>query len=116
MIECQVTFVVNVLRQLMKRDAVSIRVRPSAQAESMEEIRVGEQKRVYMRAGPPGVTSTWLLNERGHGMLWPKSSTCYWLRTRRLDPSKFEFTSRTGKKMKMLNSEKYQPLSIEDVV
>lgn len=87
MIECQVRYVMDCLRELRERGAQYLDVRPEAQAEFNARV----QQRLAGTVWSSGCRS-WYQQADGRNItIWPWSTWKYWLDTRRVDPAHYRF-------------------------
>jgi len=83
-------FIVQILREMMVRNARVVELTPEAEEEFHAELHAGLAKTVWFQA--KGKCTSWFLNEKGvNSMLWPWNSIKYWQRTRKVDFKKFQF-------------------------
>lgn len=88
MIECQVELMINVIREMIKRDAKYVAVKERAEAEYMESLKEQMKKTVWGTEK----CGSWYANDAGTiTTLWPKNCTAYWRETKAVDFSKFNF-------------------------
>ena len=86
MIESQVAYLVDCLRQMGRRGATTVEVRPEVERAFTSEVR-GRLGRTVWTSG--GCTS-WYLDDKGRNTtLWPASTWRFRLRTRRFDPADY---------------------------
>ena len=79
MIECQVHYIVQVLRSQRKRQQMVLRLRPGVQRDEYTQIQ-HKMKRTVWASG----CKSWYQNADGHiDTLWPGYTWEYWLKTRR---------------------------------
>jgi len=88
MIECQVNFMINVIREMTQRNAKVVNVKVSAEDEFMDKLKVDLENTVWKREK----CGSWYANPRGEiTTLWGDNCTNYWRQTKKIDWSKFEF-------------------------
>jgi len=88
MIECQVEFMINVVREMLKRDAKYVAVKEDAEEVYMKSMKDQMAKTVWGTEK----CGSWYANDAGIiTALWPKNCTSYWRETRTVDFSKFNF-------------------------
>lgn len=88
MIECQVNFVMNVIKEMMKRNATIVDITLNAQNNCMEAIREEMKNTVW----GTNKCASWYENNKGEiTALWPESCTSYWNKLRNVDFSLFNF-------------------------
>lgn len=88
MIECQVEFMINVVREMIRRNAKYVAVKEDAEERFMETMKEEMKETVWgtERCG------SWYANDAGViTTLWPKNCTSYWRETKAIDFSKFNF-------------------------
>ena len=89
MIECQVNFVVKIIREMMRRDARCVTVKVSAENAFMKEVEENMKTPIWGTED----CGSWYANAAGTiTALWPRNCISYWWKTRKVDFSKFEFT------------------------
>ena len=87
MIEAQVDYIMSCLRMVERRGASFAMVRRDAE----QRFNRGLQRRLSNTVWASGCRS-WYLDENGHNpTLWPGSTAEFWLRTRRVRASDYEF-------------------------
>jgi len=85
MIECQVRYIMRLVREWRAEGAVLLDVRPAAMDAYEREIEEAMHEMVWESG-----CSSWYKNEAGKVTNnWPRTTTAYWLRTRRDDLSAF---------------------------
>jgi len=88
MIECQVDFAIQIIREMMERGSRSVAVKQSTEEEFMEEVEEQLNKTVWKQ----GNCDSWYANAQGKiTTLWPWNCRTYWKRTKVVDFSKFDF-------------------------
>jgi len=88
MIECQVNFMLAVIKEMIEKDAKCVAVKESVEDEYMAELALNMSKTVWGTQE----CGSWYVNKDGiNTMLWPKNCTSYWNETRKPDLAKFEF-------------------------
>ncbi len=91
MIEAQVTYIVDGLRQMDEAGAGAVEVRPSVLAEYTADIQQKASKTVWNTGG----CASWYLDDHGRNtVLWPDHTYKFTKRTRRFDARSYEFTAR----------------------
>ncbi|HEX6968230.1 MAG TPA: NAD(P)/FAD-dependent oxidoreductase [Micromonosporaceae bacterium] len=86
MIECQVHYLLGLLRYLDRSDATAIEPTEGAQAAYNAALDRRMARTVWLRGG----CRSWYLDANGrNSTLWPGYSWSYWLRTRRFDPAAY---------------------------
>ncbi len=89
MLECQVNYTIQVLREMMARDARLLEVKESTEDEFKEGLDKQMEKTVWGQAK----CGSWYANDKGIiTTLWPWSCLNYWRKTRTVDFSKFNFS------------------------
>jgi cation diffusion facilitator CzcD-associated flavoprotein CzcO len=87
MIECQLNYVLDCLRTLLRGNADQIDVRQAVQDEFNGKIQSQLAGEVWSRGG----CRSWYLDANGvNRTLWPGFSFSYWLRTRKVKPTDYE--------------------------
>ncbi|XP_037040327.1 FAD-binding monooxygenase ktnD-like [Bradysia coprophila] len=87
MAECQVDFMINAVREMMRRNAMMINVKVAAEDEFMDKLRADMKNKVWNREN----CGSWFANSRGViTTLWGDNCINYWRQTRSIDWSKFE--------------------------
>ena len=87
MIECQVNFMLNTVREMMQRNAKVINVKVSAEDEFMDKLKRDLKGTVWNEEE----CGSWYANPRGViTYMWVQNCTNYWRQTRTIDWSKFE--------------------------
>ena len=90
MIESQVAYVLDALRQLRKRGARALDVLPQVQRSFNDEIRAKTKKTVWMSG-----CRSWYLDKNGRNTsLWPGFTFDFRRRTRRIEPSRYRWIGR----------------------
>jgi len=85
MLECQARYIVECLRQMVRRGLGTIDLRPEVQASYNERIRAELDRTVWAR-----VERSWYKNGSGRIVNnWPGSTVEYWWRTRRVDLTQY---------------------------
>ena len=93
MIEAQLSYVVDAVRQMRERGATRIEVRRDAQ----EQYNAYIQRRLVRSVWNTGGCSSWYLDETGRNTtIWPYFTWRYWQKTRRFDPAPFQLTNGAG--------------------
>lgn len=88
MIECQVNFIINLIREMMNRNARVICLKASAEDDFMNKIK-NDLKNTVWRIGN---CASWYENSRGDiTALWGDNATNYWRQTKHIDWSNFDF-------------------------
>ncbi|GAM26105.1 hypothetical protein SAMD00019534_092800 [Acytostelium subglobosum LB1] len=88
MIECQVNFTMQCIREMIKRNMSSIDVQATAQQRVQKELERNLEGKVWTTA-----CGSWYNDKNGHNFtIWPGSCTNYWWRTRTVDFRDFNFT------------------------
>ena len=87
MIECQVNYVLDCLRTLQRRGADYMEVRHEVQARFNERV----QKALRGTVWSSGCASYYRQSDGRIFSIWPWSTWRYWLRTRRVDASSYNF-------------------------
>jgi hypothetical protein len=88
MVECQMGYIVQVLREMMRRGAKVVRLKEAAELNFQTELKKEMKKTVWAQ----GKCQSWFGNEKGQvTALWPQSCISYWRKTRTADFTKFEF-------------------------
>lgn len=88
MIECQVEFMINVIREMIKRDAKCVTIKEHAEEQYMKSMKEQMKKTVWGTEK----CGSWYANDAGIiTALWPKNCTSYWRETKAVDFSKFNF-------------------------
>jgi len=89
MIECQVNFIVKIIREMMRRDSKCVTIKLSAENEFMKEVKEKLKTTVWGSED----CGSWYANAAGIiTTLWPQNCISYWWKTRQVDFSNFEFT------------------------
>ncbi|KAG4072860.1 hypothetical protein HA402_002603 [Bradysia odoriphaga] len=87
MIECQVNFMINAVREMMRRNAKVINLKVAAEDEFMDKLKADLKNTVWNSED----CGSWYVNGRGViTTLWGDNCTNYWRQTRTTDWSKFE--------------------------
>ena len=90
MIEAQLSYVIDALRQMRRRGATRIEVRRDAQ----EAYNAYIQRRLVRSVWNTGGCSSWYLDETGRNTtIWPYFTWRYWQKTRRFDPAPYVLTN-----------------------
>lgn len=88
MIECQVEFMINVIREMIIRDAKYVAIKEHVEEEYMQSMKEEMTKTVWGTEK----CGSWYANGAGIiTALWPKNCTSYWRETKSVDFSKFNF-------------------------
>lgn len=88
MIECQVNFMIKVVREMLVRDAKFVAVKEDAEEEYMNNMKQQLNDTVWGTEK----CGSWYANDAGIvTTLWPKNCTSYWRETKTVDFSKFNF-------------------------
>ncbi|GAA5101867.1 flavin-containing monooxygenase [Nocardia iowensis] len=88
MIEAQIHYVLQAIRQVRAQGAVALAPRRAAQDRFNARLQRGLSRSVWNTGG----CRSWYLDEHGNNRtLWSGFTWQYWLRTRRLDPAEYEF-------------------------
>lgn len=88
MIECQVSFMLQVIEEMQKRNASYINVKKEAELESANEYDKGHQSTVWGNAN----CGSWYVNPKGKiTTLWPYDVIRFWRLTSSLDVDHLEF-------------------------
>ncbi len=87
-IECQVNWIIRILREMMKCGAKSVSVKAGAEEKYMRRLEEDMMKTIYGNYD----CGSWFADSRGKiTSLYPKNAISYWRNTRRVDFSKFDF-------------------------
>ncbi|NYH79502.1 cation diffusion facilitator CzcD-associated flavoprotein CzcO [Actinopolyspora biskrensis] len=87
MIECQINYVLSILRPMLRGEFTQADVRQSAQNEFNSRI----QSRLKGAVWSAGGCQSWYLDENGvNRTLWPGFTWNYWWQTRKADPKDYE--------------------------
>jgi cation diffusion facilitator CzcD-associated flavoprotein CzcO len=90
MIEAQLSYVMDALRQMRRRSATRIDVRPDAQQAYNAYI----QRRLVRSVWNTGGCASWYLDKTGRNTtIWPYFTWRYWQKTRRFDPAPYRMTN-----------------------
>jgi cation diffusion facilitator CzcD-associated flavoprotein CzcO len=90
MIEAQLSYVIDALRQMRARGATRIEVRRDAQ----EAYNAYIQKRLVRSVWNTGGCASWYLDKTGRNTtIWPYFTWRYWQKTRRFDPAPYRLTA-----------------------
>ncbi|WP_433660171.1 flavin-containing monooxygenase [Nocardia sp. CA-128927] len=90
MIEAQIHYVLQAIRQVREQGAVALAPRRAAQDRFNARLQDGLARSVWNTGG----CQSWYLDEHGSNRtLWSGFTWQYWLQTRRLDPAEYEFFS-----------------------
>ena len=90
MIEAQLSYVLDALRQMRRRGATRIEVRRDAQ----EAYNAYIQRRLVRSVWNTGGCSSWYLDATGRNTtIWPYFTWRYWQKTRRFDPAPYLLTN-----------------------
>ena len=90
MIEAQLSYVLDALRQMRRRGATRIEVRPDA----VEAYNAYIQRRLVRSVWNTGGCSSWYLDATGRNTtIWPYFTWRYWQKTRRFDPAPYLLTN-----------------------
>ena len=88
MIECQLNFVVDVICELVRRNARRVTVRSSAEEQFLDAVEEKMKTTVWLN----GNCGSWYTNSRGVvTTLWPWTCTNYWMKTRAVDHTQFHY-------------------------
>ena len=87
MIEAQVRYVLDCMRELGRRGADWLDVRPEAQRRYNQRLQAALDGTVWTS----GCTSWYQQADGRNFTIWPWSTARYWLATRRVDPRDYEF-------------------------
>lgn len=91
MIECQVNYIIQLLRHMMKEEYRTVEVKEAAQNAFGEYLRSHLRGTVWASAN----CKSWYSNDKGEvTALWPHSSFAYWRHTCTPKLADFHFTSR----------------------
>jgi hypothetical protein len=89
MIECQVNYVVKIIREMMRRNARCVTLKLSSENAFMKEVEENMKITIWGKED----CGSWYANTAGIiTTLWPQNCISYWWRTRQVDFSNFEFT------------------------
>jgi hypothetical protein len=87
MIECQITYLLNLLRHLKRTGTHAVEPTPQAQ----EAFVTGVDRKMTGTVWTSGGCRSWYLDATGrNSTLWPGYTWSYWLRTRRFDPAAYQ--------------------------
>ncbi len=88
MAECQVSFMIKLIREMMARNAKTVTVKADAVDEYMKYMKKHMDNTVWGTTQCGGWTAT-----KGGitTVLWPMNSTSYWLNTRKVKYGHFDF-------------------------
>jgi cation diffusion facilitator CzcD-associated flavoprotein CzcO len=87
MIECQIAYLLNLLRHLGRTGVHAIEPTPQAQEAFVADV----DRRMAGTVWTSGGCRSWYLDANGrNSTLWPGYTWSYWLRTRRLDPAAYQ--------------------------
>ncbi len=90
MIEAQLSYVLDALRQMRRRGATRIEVRRDA----VEAYNAYIQRRLVRSVWNTGGCSSWYLDATGRNTtIWPYFTWRYWQKTRRFDPAPYVLTN-----------------------
>jgi cation diffusion facilitator CzcD-associated flavoprotein CzcO len=90
MIEAQLSYVIDALRQMRERGATRIEVRRDAQ----EAYNSYLQRRLVRSVWNTGGCASWYLDKTGRNTtIWPYFTWRYWQKTRRFDPAPYRLTA-----------------------
>ncbi|XP_037034951.1 FAD-binding monooxygenase ktnD-like [Bradysia coprophila] len=88
MAECQVSFIIRLVREMMARNAKTVTVKEHAVEEYMKYMQKHMGNTVWGTEDCGG----WTASKAGiTTILWPMNSTAYWLQTRKINYSHFDF-------------------------
>jgi cation diffusion facilitator CzcD-associated flavoprotein CzcO len=89
MIEAQITYLLDALREAERRKATRIEVR----REAMESYNAGLQGRMGRTVWNSGGCSSWYIDAKGKNTtIWPDFTWRFWQDTRRFDPAAYELS------------------------
>jgi cation diffusion facilitator CzcD-associated flavoprotein CzcO len=87
MIECQITYLLSLLRHLDRTGVHAIEPTPQAQERFVADV----DRRMVGTVWTSGGCRSWYLDDTGrNSTLWPGYTWSYWLRTRRFDPAAYQ--------------------------
>jgi len=87
MIECQITYLLNLLRHLKRTSTHAIEPTPQAQEAFVTDV----DRKMTGTVWTSGGCRSWYLDATGrNSTLWPGYTWSYWLRTRRFDPAAYQ--------------------------
>jgi hypothetical protein len=90
MIEAQLSYVLDALRQMRARGTTRVEVRRDAQ----EAYNAHIQRRLVRSVWNTGGCASWYLDKTGKNTtIWPYFTWRYWQRTRRFDPAPYTLTN-----------------------
>jgi hypothetical protein len=90
MIEAQLTFILDALRQMRARGATRVEVRRDVQ----ERFNARLQRRLARSVWNTGGCSSWYLDANGRNTtIWPYFTWRFWAKTRRFDPAPYMLTN-----------------------
>jgi cation diffusion facilitator CzcD-associated flavoprotein CzcO len=93
MIEAQLTYILDALRQMRARGATRVEVRRDAQ----ERFNARLQRRLARSVWNTGGCSSWYLDATGRNTtIWPYFTWRFWRETRRFDPAPYMLTNGAG--------------------
>ena len=93
MIEAQLTYILDALRQMQGRGATRIEVRREVQ----ERFNARLQRRLARSVWNTGGCSSWYLDANGRNTtIWPYFTWRFWAQTRRFDPAPYMLTNGAG--------------------
>jgi len=88
MVECQVHFMITVLKEMMRRNAKCVLLKKETEDSYMEEVKSAMEKTVWVT----GNCGSWYADTKGRiTALWPYTCYEYWKRTKNVDFNHFEF-------------------------
>lgn len=88
MIECQVDFTINVIKEMMRRNAKYVAIKDTEEENYMKRMEEQMAKTVWGTEK----CGSWYANQAGViTALWPKNCTDYWRETKNIDFTKFDF-------------------------
>ncbi|GAB3496301.1 flavin-containing monooxygenase [Amycolatopsis cihanbeyliensis] len=94
MIESQSRYVVDAIRLADRNQAAAVQVRQDVQDAFQARI----QRKLAAGVWTQGGCTSWYLDAKGvNRTIWPGFTWRYWMETRRVTPSDFELTGRTGR-------------------
>ena len=89
MFECQTNYILQLLSEMMKRNATLIEVKKEAELEYGVALEEQMSKTVWANTK----CNSWFANSNGIiTALWPSNCINYWRKTRVVDFTKFEFS------------------------
>ncbi|KAG4073235.1 hypothetical protein HA402_008581 [Bradysia odoriphaga] len=88
MIECQVDFMINLIREMINRDSKFVAVKEHVEEKYMASMKTKMRETVWGTEK----CGSWYANNAGIiTALWPKNCTSYWRETKAIDFEKFKF-------------------------